>query len=75
MGTAFTTYEQLRGRGVEKVAAQAAKTDSQKSRGPVATRGMALLMPLAARTFLKPEKMSGWTHRYRIDSDASVAPA
>ncbi|MEU7057492.1 NAD(P)/FAD-dependent oxidoreductase [Streptomyces sp. NPDC046197] len=75
VGAAFATYERLRRGRVEKVAAQAAKTNSQKSMGPVATKIMTLLMPLATRTFLKPEKMFGWTHRYRIDWDAPVAPA
>ncbi|MGW3354260.1 FAD-dependent oxidoreductase [Streptomyces bungoensis] len=72
---AFATYEQLRRDRVEKVAAQAARTNSQKSMGPIATKITALLMPLATRTFLKPEKMFGWTHRYRIDWDAPVIPA
>ncbi|QHC21300.1 FAD-dependent oxidoreductase [Streptomyces sp. GS7] len=74
-GAAFAAYEQLRRGRVEKVAAQAAKTNSQKSMGPVATKIMALLMPLATRTFLTPEKMFGWTHRYRIDWDEPVVPA
>jgi 2-polyprenyl-6-methoxyphenol hydroxylase-like FAD-dependent oxidoreductase len=69
-GGAFAQYERLRRQRVEKVAAQAAKTNNQKSMGPAATTIMTLLMPLATRTFLKPEKMFGWTHRYRIDWDA-----
>ena len=73
-GAAFATYERLRRGRVEKVAAQAARTNSQKSMGPVATRITALLMPLATRRFLTPEKMFGWTHRYRIDWDAPVVP-
>lgn len=71
---AFTAYEQLRRGRVEKIAAQAAKTNNQKSMGPTATKIMTLLMPLATRTFMKPEKMFGWTHRYRIDWDAPVKP-
>ncbi|MFI1761508.1 FAD-dependent oxidoreductase [Streptomyces sp. NPDC020800] len=74
-GEAFATYERLRRGRVEKVAAQAARTNSQKSMGPLATKAMSLLMPLATRTFLKPERMFGWTHRYRIDWDAPVVPA
>jgi hypothetical protein len=31
-------------------------------------------MPIATRTFLKPEKMFGWTHGYRIDWDEVVTP-
>jgi 2-polyprenyl-6-methoxyphenol hydroxylase-like FAD-dependent oxidoreductase len=71
-GAAFAAYEHLRRERVEKVAAQAERTNNQKSMGPVATTLMTLMMPLATRTFLKPEKMFGWTHRYRIDWDAPV---
>jgi 2-polyprenyl-6-methoxyphenol hydroxylase-like FAD-dependent oxidoreductase len=73
IGSAFAAFERLRRERVEKVIAQAAKTNNQKSMGPVATTLMSLLMPLASRTFLKPEKMVGWTHRYRIDWDEPVA--
>jgi 2-polyprenyl-6-methoxyphenol hydroxylase-like FAD-dependent oxidoreductase len=71
---AFAAYERLRRERVEKVAAQAARTNNQKALGPVATRMMTLLMPLASRTFMKPEKMFGWTHRYRIDWEEQVVP-
>ena len=74
VGTAFAAYEQLRRERVQKVAAQAAKTNNQKSLGPVATTLMTLMMPVATRTFMKPEKMFGWQHRYRIDWDAPVVP-
>lgn len=67
---AFAAYERLRRARVEKVAAQAAKTNNQKSMGPVATTVMTVLMPLATRTFMKPEKMFGPTLRHRIDWDA-----
>jgi hypothetical protein len=30
---------------------------------------MSLLMPIAMKTFLKPQKMVGALHRYRIDWD------
>jgi hypothetical protein len=33
---------------------------------------MGLLMPLATRTFLTPERMLGPEQRHRIDWDASV---
>jgi 2-polyprenyl-6-methoxyphenol hydroxylase-like FAD-dependent oxidoreductase len=72
VGTAFATYEQLRRTRVEKIAAQAAKTNNQKSMGPIATTLMTLLMPLATRTFLTQEKMFGSTQRYRIDWDERV---
>ncbi|MFF7751936.1 FAD-dependent oxidoreductase [Streptomyces sp. NPDC007971] len=51
------------------------RTNSQKSMGPLATKAISLLMPLATRTFLKPERMFGWAHRYRIDWHAPVVPA
>ncbi len=73
IGSAFAAFERLRRERVEKVIAQAAKTNNQKSMGPVATTLMSLLMPIASRTFMKPEKMVGWTHRYRIDWDEPVA--
>jgi 2-polyprenyl-6-methoxyphenol hydroxylase-like FAD-dependent oxidoreductase len=73
--TAFAAYERLRRERVEKIAAQAAKTNNQKAMGPLATRAMSLLMPLATRTFLKPEKMFGWTHRHHIDWNAPVPQA
>jgi len=73
VGTAFAVYEQLRRERVEKVAAYAAKTNGQKSMGPLATTLMTLLMPLATRTFMKPEKMFGWMHRHRIDWDQTVS--
>jgi 2-polyprenyl-6-methoxyphenol hydroxylase-like FAD-dependent oxidoreductase len=72
VGSAFAAFERLRRERVEKVVAQAAKTNNQKAMGPVATTLMSLLMPLASRTFMKPEKMVGWTHRYRIDWDEQV---
>jgi 2-polyprenyl-6-methoxyphenol hydroxylase-like FAD-dependent oxidoreductase len=72
LGSAFAAFERLRRGRVEKVAAYAAKTNNQKSMGPLATTVMSLLMPIASRTFMKPEKVFGWTHRYRIDWDEPV---
>jgi hypothetical protein len=57
---------------VEKVAANAARTNNQKSFGPVASALMSLLMPIAMKTFLKPEKMFGWIHGYRIAWDQAI---
>jgi 2-polyprenyl-6-methoxyphenol hydroxylase-like FAD-dependent oxidoreductase len=71
---AFASYEQLRRPRVEKVAAYAAQTNRQKAAGPLASRLMSLLMPIAMRTFMRPEKMFGWMHRYRIDWDQTVRP-
>jgi 2-polyprenyl-6-methoxyphenol hydroxylase-like FAD-dependent oxidoreductase len=67
--TAFAVYEHLRRPRVEKVAADAAKTNSDKAAGPVARTLMRALAPLAMKTFLKPEKMFGELHGYRIDWD------
>ena len=70
--TAFTSYEQLRRARVEKVAANAAKTNRQKASGPIAKALMHVLMPIALKTFFKPAKMFGDLHGYRIDWDAPV---
>lgn len=69
---ALAAYERLRRARVERVAAQAAKTNRTKGFGPLATRIMALAMPLALRTVLTPERMLGADQRHRIDWDASV---
>jgi 2-polyprenyl-6-methoxyphenol hydroxylase-like FAD-dependent oxidoreductase len=69
---AFATYEQLRRSRVERVAAQAAKTNSNKTAGPVARALLSVVMPIVMRTFLKPEKMFGWMHGYRIDWGEAV---
>jgi 2-polyprenyl-6-methoxyphenol hydroxylase-like FAD-dependent oxidoreductase len=71
-GAAFATYEQLRRPRVEKVAAYAAKTNHNKTAGPIAKALMSLVMPIAMRTFMKPEKMFGWMHGHRIDWDEPV---
>jgi 2-polyprenyl-6-methoxyphenol hydroxylase-like FAD-dependent oxidoreductase len=70
--SAFAAYERLRRPRVEKVAARAAKTNNSKSLGPVATKLMGLLMPLAMKTFLTPERMLGPEQRHRIDWDGLV---
>jgi 2-polyprenyl-6-methoxyphenol hydroxylase-like FAD-dependent oxidoreductase len=69
---AFAAYEQLRRPRVEKVAADAAKANSNKAAGPVAKALMRVLMPVAMKTFLRPEKMFGALHGYRIDWDEVV---
>jgi 2-polyprenyl-6-methoxyphenol hydroxylase-like FAD-dependent oxidoreductase len=67
---AFAVYERLRRDRVEGVAARAAKINHSKTPGPVARRVMRLLMPLMAKTVMKPEKTMGPEQRYRIDWDA-----
>jgi len=71
--TAFTVYERMRRPRVEKVAAEAAKTNARKAGGPIAKAVMSLLMPIATKTFLTPEKMFGWVHRYRVPWDEDIA--
>lgn len=66
--TAFATYERLRRPRVERIAARAAKTNSDKrSMGPI-TR---LLMPLVMKTF--GAKAFTKDQNYRIDWDAQVS--
>ncbi|GAA3083920.1 FAD-dependent oxidoreductase [Streptosporangium carneum] len=70
--SAFAAYEKLRRDRVEKVAARAAKTNNSKALGPVAIAMMGLMMPIAMKTFLNPEKTLGGEQRYRIDWAAPV---
>ncbi|BCY12022.1 NAD(P)/FAD-dependent oxidoreductase [Actinoplanes sp. L3-i22] len=73
---AFAAYEGLRRERVESIAATAARTNSQKSGGPVARALTRLLAPIFLKTFLTPEKMFGPVHRHRIDWNRTVsAPA
>lgn len=67
--SAFGAYESLRRSRVQKVARRAAKTNNSKAFGPMAIRLMRLMMPIATRTFLSPERTLGAEQRYRIDWD------
>lgn len=69
---AFTTYTGLRRERVEKISAQAAKTNTGKTNGAAANAVFGLLMPILSRTILVPEKMFGPVHRFQIDWDARV---
>ncbi|MGW5107578.1 FAD-dependent monooxygenase [Nocardia sp. NPDC004123] len=69
---AFAAYEGLRRPRVEDISDNAAKTNNGKTSGPVAKALFGLMMPIATRTFLKPEKMFGPVHRFVIDWDATV---
>jgi 2-polyprenyl-6-methoxyphenol hydroxylase-like FAD-dependent oxidoreductase len=71
--SAFATYERLRRPRVEKVAKRAGKTNNSKALGPTAIRMMRMMMPLATRTFLSPERTLGAEQRYRIDWDERVS--
>lgn len=70
--TAFLAYEQMRRPRVEKVAADAAKTNNRKAAGPLAKALFSLVLPIAMKTFFTPEKMFGSLHGYRIDWDEVV---
>jgi len=72
VSAAFRSYERLRRPRVEKIAANAAKTNGRKASGPIAKALVNLLMPIALKTVLTPERMFGWTHAYRIDWDRAV---
>jgi 2-polyprenyl-6-methoxyphenol hydroxylase-like FAD-dependent oxidoreductase len=75
VATAFAAYERLRRPRVEKVAAYAAKQNNRKVSGPIAKALMSVLMPIAMKTFLTPEKMFGWMHSYRIDWNRRIDSA
>ncbi|MFG1705001.1 FAD-dependent monooxygenase [Nonomuraea sp. M3C6] len=70
---AFAAYVRLRRARVERVAARAARTNNSKSFGPVAISLMRLMMPMATKTFLSPERTLGPEQRHRVDWDAPVA--
>lgn len=70
--SAFSTYEALRRPRVEKVAKRAARTNNSKALGPAAITMMRLMMPIATRTVLSPERTLGPEQRYRIDWNVSV---
>jgi hypothetical protein len=71
---AFAAYEQLRRTRVEKIIAQAARTDSDKAAGPILRVVRDLLMPVAMKRLAKPERMA-WQFDYHIDwSPRSRAP-
>ena len=71
---AFAAYEQLRRARVEKIIAQAARTNSDKAAGPIVRVLRDLLMPVAMKRLAKPEKMA-WQFDYHVDWDAPVAGA
>ena len=67
--TAFAAYENLRRARVQGIIRRGDRTTNSKSVGPFAKTMMRLIMPLALRTFLNPEKTLGPEQRYRIDWD------
>jgi 2-polyprenyl-6-methoxyphenol hydroxylase-like FAD-dependent oxidoreductase len=70
---ALDAYERLRRPRVEKVIAHGERANQQKTAGPIGRVVTGLLAPIALKTFLSPERMFGWQHRYRIDWDAKLA--
>ncbi|MGW4412689.1 FAD-dependent monooxygenase [Nonomuraea sp. NPDC004702] len=69
---AFDAYVRLRRDRVERVAARASRTNSSKTLGPFAVTMMRLMMPLATRTFLAPERALGPEQRHHLDWDEPV---
>ncbi|GAA0574249.1 FAD-dependent monooxygenase [Paractinoplanes ferrugineus] len=67
VGEAFTHYEGLRRRRVEKVASRAARTNGVKAPGPVGKALLPILMPIFMRIAMNPERVLGPEQRYRID--------
>jgi hypothetical protein len=61
---AFEVYQRLRRPRVEKIAANAARTNSDKRSGPVA-KAMFNIMMFIAMKILTPEKMFGHIHRFQ----------
>jgi 2-polyprenyl-6-methoxyphenol hydroxylase-like FAD-dependent oxidoreductase len=66
---AFEQYAGLRRARVERIAAMAARTNSDKAAGPVARVLRDLIMPVAMKLLAKPEKMA-WQFDYAIDWDS-----
>jgi 2-polyprenyl-6-methoxyphenol hydroxylase-like FAD-dependent oxidoreductase len=69
---AFAAYEKLRRERVQKVALRGTRTTNVKTMGPFAKKVMKLVMPVAMKTFLDPERTLGPEQRYHIDWDAPV---
>jgi 2-polyprenyl-6-methoxyphenol hydroxylase-like FAD-dependent oxidoreductase len=69
---AFSAYEALRRPRVEKVAAYGARNNNGKVAGPIAKAIMNVVLPIAMKTVLTPEKMFRWMHGHHIEWDAVV---
>jgi FAD-dependent urate hydroxylase len=72
---AFQAYEKMRRPRVEQVAAYGEKANQDKVNGRIGQAITSVLAPIAMKLFMKPEKMFGWLHRYRIDWDQKVQAA
>ncbi|MFF2146039.1 FAD-dependent oxidoreductase [Kitasatospora sp. NPDC058190] len=71
---AFAAYEAMRRPRVEKIAADAERTNNQKASGAVGRMVFRLVAPIMMRTFMSPEKMLRPVHGYRIDWERRVVP-
>jgi 2-polyprenyl-6-methoxyphenol hydroxylase-like FAD-dependent oxidoreductase len=69
---AFAAYEQLRRPRVERIIKLGARTNSNKTAGPVGRVLRDLVMP-ATMKLINPEKMA-WQFDHHIDWDAKAAP-
>ncbi|MFF1341950.1 FAD-dependent oxidoreductase [Streptomyces sp. NPDC058290] len=71
-GQAFSTYEQLRRPRVERIIKLGARTNSNKTAGPVGRVLRDLVMP-ATMKLINPEKMA-WQFDHHIDWNAKATP-
>jgi FAD-dependent urate hydroxylase len=62
---AFSAFETLRRRRVERIVAEAARMSSQKAAGPVGRALRDLLLPVVIKLFVTP-RSQGWIHDYHI---------
>jgi 2-polyprenyl-6-methoxyphenol hydroxylase-like FAD-dependent oxidoreductase len=69
---AFSAYEALRRPRVEKVAAYGSRNNNSKVAGPIAKAIAKVVLPIAMKTVLTPEKMFRWMHGHHIEWDAVV---
>jgi 2-polyprenyl-6-methoxyphenol hydroxylase-like FAD-dependent oxidoreductase len=69
---AFTAYERLRRPRVERVARMGRRGSQAKVAGPLLRRFQDLVMPLAIKLFIHPEKES-WLYDYQIDLNKSLS--
>ncbi len=71
IGQALGVYEGLRRRRVERIVAQAARTSSTKTPGPVGRLLRDLLLPVVFR-LLVTERSLAWRYDHHIDWDAPI---
>lgn len=69
---AFTAYEQLRRPRVERVANMGRRGTQAKVAGPLLRRFQDLVMPLALKLVIHPERES-WLYDYQIDLNEPVS--